>query len=148
MFADLNATKVELNRLREENTELKTKHALSETKLSELMNQREEEQGKQHNQMTSPRAVKEELELANLMKKNAGMRDKESHKKMEEAERQKEAAVKVVEKLRTENDEMKRAYEKLRKVLVEQDRVKHTDEQIDSEKEISDIVGKETESIN
>ena len=143
MFADLNATKVELNRLREENTELKTKHALSETKLSELLNQREEEQEKQHNQMTSPRAVKEELELANLMKKNAEMRDKESHKKVEEAERQKEAAVKVLEKLRTENDEMKRAYEKLRKLLVEQDRGKNTDEQIDSEKEISDAVGKE-----
>ena len=98
MFADLNATKVELNRLREENTELKTKQALSETKLSELLNQREEEQEKQHNQMTSPRAVKEELELANLMKKNAEMRDKESHKKVEEAERQKEAAIKVLEK--------------------------------------------------
>ena len=93
--------------------------------------------------MTSPRAVKEELELANLMKKNAEMRDKESHKKVEEAERQKEAAVKVLEKLRTENDEMKRAYEKLRKLLVEQDRGKNTDEQIDSEKEISDTVGKE-----
>jgi hypothetical protein len=143
MFADLSATKVELNRLREENTELKTKHALLETKLEDMHNQREQEKGQgkdsapdtndtrgnvehrhehQHQIMMSPRAVKEELELASLMKKNAEMRDRESHKKMEEAERQKDAAVKVVEKLRTENEEIRRENEKLRRrFLLEQD---------------------------
>jgi hypothetical protein len=143
MFADLSATKVELNRLREENTELKTKHALLETKLEDMHNQREQEKGQgkdsapdtndtrgnvehrhehQHQMMMSPRAVKEELELASLMKKNAEMRDRESHKKMEEAERQKDAAVKVVEKLRTENEEIRRENEKLRRrFLLEQD---------------------------
>jgi hypothetical protein len=56
------------------------------------------------------------------MKKNAEMRDRESHKKMEEAERQKDAAVKVVEKLRTENEEIRRENEKLRRrFLLEQD---------------------------
>ena len=103
---------------------MKTKQALSETKLSELLNQREEEQEKQHNQMTSPRAVKEELELANLMKKNAEMRDKESYKKVEEAERQKEARLKVLEKLRTESDEMAYAYEKLKSFLLSKIEVK------------------------
>ena len=122
MFADLSATKVELNRLREENTELKTKHALLETKLEDMHNQREQEKGKEPHMMMSPRAVKEELELASLMKKNAEMRDRESHKKMEEAERQKDAAVKVVEKLRTENEEIRRENEKLRRrFLLEQD---------------------------
>ena len=175
MFADLNATKVELNRLREENTELKTKCALSETKLNDMLNEKEqekianterdssdahakgeeeeeeEEEEQRHHQqqqvMMSPRAVKEELELANLMKKNAEMRDRESHKKMEEAERQKEHAVKVVEKLRSENEEIRRENEKLRQSLVEQDISNRNDTGVDVELASSDKVHSSAERV-
>ena len=180
MFADLNATKVELNRLREENTELKTKCALSETKLNDMLNEKEQEkianterdssdahakeeeeeeeeeekqQQQHHHQqqqqqvMMSPRAVKEELELANLMKKNAEMRDRESHKKMEEAERQKEHAVKVVEKLRSENEEIRRENEKLRQSLVEQDISNRNDTGVDVELASSDKVHSSAERV-
>jgi hypothetical protein len=180
MFADLNATKVELNRLREENTELKTKCALSETKLNDMLNEKEQEkmtnterdsrdahakeeeeeeeeeekqQQQHHHQqqqqqvMMSPRAVKEELELANLMKKNAEMRDRESHKKMEEAERQKEHAVKVVEKLRSENEEIRRENEKLRQSLVEQDISNRNDTGVDVELASNDKVHSSAERV-
>ena len=175
MFADLNATKVELNRLREENTELKTKCALSETKLNDMLNEKEqekianterdssdahakgeeeeeeEEEEQRHHQqqqvMMSPRAVKEELELANLMKKNAEMRDRESHKKMEEAERQKEHAVKVVEKLRSENEEIRRENEKLRQSLVEQDISNRNDTGVDVELASNDKVHSSAERV-
>ena len=173
MFADLNATKVELNRLREENTELKTKCALSETKLNDMLNEKEQEkmtntkrdssdahakeeeeqQQQQHHHhqqqqvMMSPRAVKEELELANLMKKNAEMRDRESHKKMEEAERQKEHAVKVVEKLRSENEEIRRENEKLRQSLVEQDISNRNDTGVDVELASNDKVHSSAERV-
>ena len=175
MFADLNATKVELNRLREENTELKTKCALSETKLNDMLNEKEqekmtntkrdssdahakeeeeeEEEQQQHHHhqqqqvMMSPRAVKEELELANLMKKNAEMRDRESHKKMEEAERQKEHAVKVVEKLRSENEEIRRENEKLRQSLVEQDISNRNDTGVDVELASNDKVHSSAERV-
>jgi hypothetical protein len=180
MFDDLNATKVELNRLREENTELKTKCALSETKLNDMLNEKEQEkmtnteldsrdahakeeeeeeeeeekqQQQHHHQqqqqqvMMSPRAVKEELELANLMKKNAEMRDRESHKKMEEAERQKEHAVKVVEKLRSENEEIRRENEKLRQSLVEQDISNRNDTGVDVELASNDKVHSSAERV-
>ena len=175
MFADLNATKVELNRLREENTELKTKCALSETKLNDMLNEKEqekmtntkrdssdahakeeeeeEEEQQQHHHhqqqqvMMSPRAVKEELELASLMKKNAEMRDRESHKKMEEAERQKEHAVKVVEKLRSENEEIRRENEKLRQSLVEQDISNRNDTGVDVELASNDKVHSSAERV-
>jgi hypothetical protein len=171
MFADLNATKVELNRLREENTELKTKCALSETNLNDKEQEKianterdssdahakgeeeeeEEEEEQRHHQqqqvMMSPRAVKEELELANLMKKNAEMRDRESHKKMEEAERQKEHAVKVVEKLRSENEEIRRENEKLRQSLVEQDISNRNDTGVDVELASSDKVHSSAERV-
>ena len=165
MFADLNATKVELNRLREENTELKTKCALSETKLNDMLNEKEqekmtnterdssdahakeEEEEQQQQVMMSPRAVKEELELANLMKKNAEMRDRESHKKIEEAERQKEHAVKVVEKLRSENEEIRRENEKLRQSLVEQDISNRNDTGVDVELARNDKVYSSAERV-
>jgi len=164
MFADLNATKVELNRLREENTELKTKCALSETKLNDMLNEKEqekmtnterdssdahakEEEEQQQQVMMSPRAVKEELELANLMKKNAEMRDRESHKKMEEAERQKEHAVKVVEKLRSENEEIRRENEKLKQSLVEQDISNRNDTGVDVELARNDKVYSSAERV-
>jgi len=104
MFAELNASKVELNRLREENSELNA------TKVT---------RNKDDNALLiSPRsAVQEELELAKLMKKNAEQRDRESFKKMEEAEKQIEAASRVVEKLKNENEQIRREYENLKRSM-------------------------------